>query len=118
MQNYNTLQYTLQDIPQPNYLLKMSFSDFDSDSETYDMWRDLAERGRKDYETRTTNTTTNTTVNAPQSHKKVRLTFVNSRISALSAATNKTAVDTALLQQFLRERNTLEQELNNENQSR
>jgi len=109
----------------------MSFSDFDSDSETYDMWRDLAERGRKDYETRnttntnTTNTntntntnTTNTTVNAPQSHKKVRLTFVNSRISTLSAATNKTAVDTALLQQFLRERNTLEQELNNENQSR
>lgn len=101
----------------------MSFSDFDSDSETYDMWRDLAESGRKNYETRTTtnttNTTTNTTtMNAPQSHKKVRLIFVNSRISALSTATNKTAVDTALLQKFLHERNTLEQELNNENQSR
>ena len=94
----------------------MSFSDFDSDSDTYDMWRDLAESGGITTNTANTNTNTNT-MNAPQSHKEARLKFVNSRISALSAATNKTAVDTALLQKFLHERNALEQEVNNENQN-
>ena len=90
----------------------MSFSDFDSDSDTYDMWRDLADSGGITMNTANTNTNT---MNAPQSHKETRLKFVNNRISALSAATNKTAVDTALLQKFLHERNTLEQEVNNEN---